>query len=195
MHKLLICTNNRGKLIEISYVLKKLPVEIVSLSDVGLDFEVDETGESYDENATLKVRTYGQKAKLLSIADDAGIEVSALNGAPGVHSRRFFKTDMEERNKELISMIKDKEDKRAKFVAVVAVFNPRDNSIKTFRGEENGILVETKGKARVDLGYDSIFFIPELKKTYAQLSLKEKSTRSHRGIAAKAAGEYIKTLL
>ncbi len=195
MQKLLICTNNRGKLIEISHVLKDLPFEIVSLKDVGLDFDVKETGETYEENATLKVKAYGEKAKLLSIADDAGIEVAALDGKPGVHSRRFFKSDMEKRNQELLEMIKDKEDRSAKFVAVIAVYNPADQSVQTFRGEETGTLVEAKGEARIDLGYDSIFLIPELGKTYAELSLTEKSQRSHRAIASRKAGEYLKTLL
>jgi len=195
MQKLLICTHNKGKFIEISHILNDIKVTPVSLESVGIDFEVKENGKTYQENAILKARTYGTKAGLLALADDAGLEVAALNGAPGVASKRFFKNDLKNRNRKLLDLIKDKVDKRAKFVSVVAVFNPVNNLTQTFIGEEQGLIVEPRGKARIDLGYDSIFFIPELNKTYAEISLEEKNQRSHRAIATRKAVLYIKTLI
>ncbi len=195
MQKLLICTHNQGKFIEISEALKDTKIKLVSLKEIGIDFKVEEVGETYEENAILKAKICGSKFGLLALADDAGIEVAALNGAPGVNSRRFFKTDMEDRNRELLNLIKEKPDKSAKFVAVVAVYDPKSKSIKTFRGEEEGLLVEPRGKARVNLGYDTIFLIPELNQTYAEIGLEEKMKRSHRAQAAKKAAVYIKTLL
>lgn len=195
MKKLLICTKNQGKFIEISNVLKELPAKLVSLEQAGLDFEVEETGKTYAENAILKARTYGQKANLVALGDDAGIEVSALNGAPGVYSNRFFKTTGEERNRELLDLIKENPDKKARFVAFIAIFNPKNSSTKTFSAVQNGLLVEPRGNSRIGLGYDSIFYTPEFGKTNAELSLEEKSQISHRGLAVQKAKKYLREIL
>ncbi len=191
MKQLLICTNNPGKLIEIKDVLKDLPFEIVSLKDLKIDFEVDETGVTYEENAILKAKTYGEMSQLLTLGDDAGIELSGLNGAPGVQSRRFFKSDGEKRNREVIKLLENK-NKQAKFVAVIAIYNPAGKEIKTFRAEQKGIIVESKGQSRIGLGYDSIFYVPEMKKTQAELTLKQKNQISHRAQAVKASINYLK---
>ncbi len=196
MKKILICTHSQGKFIEISTLLKDLPVEVISLDDVGISFDVDETGETYQENAILKAKTYGQKAGLISIADDTGLEVDALDGKPGVHSKRFFKTNGEERNQELLGLIGDNPQKGARFVASIAVYNPETSESKTFEGQTEGEIISTPdGEAHKDLGYDSIFNSEDLGKTFAQATLAEKNQISHRARAVKASFDYIKTLL
>lgn len=195
MKRILICTQNQGKFIEITHVLKDLKVELVSPKELNIHTEIEETGSTYEENAILKAKTLGDKTGLISLGDDAGIEVSALNGAPGVHSKRYFKTSGEERNRELLDLIKDSHDKKAQFVSTIAVYNPGDKSIKTFTHEQNGILIESRGESKVGLGYDSIFYTPEFNKTNAELSLEEKSQISHRGLAVKKAKDYLSTLI
>lgn len=195
MKKLLICTHNPGKLIEIKDLLKDLNMEIMSLGNLKINFDVEENAPTYRENAILKAKTYGEKSNLISLADDTGLEVKALDNKPGVHSKRFFKTSGETRNRELLSLIKDKTDKSAQFVAAVAVYNPITKQSQFFSGELDGTLIEPQGKAHKDLGYDSIFLITTLGKTFGEASLTEKNQVSHRAIAINKAKEYIKTLL
>lgn len=195
MQQLLVCTHNKGKLIEIKDLLSDLNMEVVSLDEVGINFDVEENGETYEENAILKASKYGKVSNLISLADDTGLEVRALDNAPGVHSKRFFKTSGEERNSELMEMLVGKSDRFAKFVASVAVYNPGDKSTRSFSGEVEGQIVDSQGNAHADLGYDSIFKITKLEKTFAQASLEEKNSISHRAVAVEKAKQYIKTLL
>ncbi len=195
MQQLLVCTHNKGKLIEIKDLLSDLNVTVVSLDDVGINFDVEENSDTYEENAILKAKQYGEASNLISLADDTGLEVRALDNAPGVHSKRFFKTSGEKRNSELIKMLVGKSDNFAKFVASVAVYNPKDKSIKTFSGEVEGQIVDSVGSAHRDLGYDSIFKITKLGKTFAQALLAEKNSISHRAVAVRKAKKYIETLL
>jgi len=195
MEKILICTGNNGKFLEISDLLKDLNVKSQSLKDVGIDFEPSENGNTYEENAALKVEAYGKAVNMLAIADDAGIEVEALNGMPGIHAKRFFKSSHEERNRQLLNMVKNNPNKKAKFVSGVAVFNPKTNVTKTFRGAVVGELVEPKGKAHIDLGYDTILKINKIGKTFGECSIAEKNAVSHRGIAVGKAKVYLKSVL
>jgi len=195
MEKILICTGNKGKFLEINDLLKGLKVETKSLSDVGISFEPTEDGKTYEENAALKAKVYGKAANMLAIADDAGIEVEALNGMPGINAKRFFKSSYEDRNRELLNMIKNSSNKKAKFVSGVAVFDPKTNITKTFRGEVAGELVEPKGKAHIDLGYDTILKINSIGKTFGECGMQEKNLVSHRAIAVNKAKEYLKTTL
>jgi len=195
MEKILICTGNKGKFLEISDLLKDLNVKVQSLDDVGINFEPAEDGNSYEENAVLKAKAYGKAATMLAIADDAGIEVEALNGMPGIHAKRFFKSSYEDRNRELLNIIANNPNKKAKFVSGVAVFDQKTNITKTFRGEVAGELVEPKGRAHIDLGYDTILKINSIGKTFGEATLREKNSISHRAIAVNKAKEYLKTIL
>jgi len=196
MKQLLICTHNQGKFIEISDLLKDLPVELISLDQAKIKLDVEETGQTYEENALLKAKTYGEMSDLISIADDTGLEIEALNGAPGVHSKRYFNADGEERNRLLLKQIGNNPNKHAEFVASVAVFNPKTSEVKTFQGEVQGEIIENpQGRAHKQLGYDSIFKISSLGKTFAQASLNEKNSVSHRALAVKKAHEYLKEIL
>ena len=184
MRELLIATGNPMKFEEIAHALSGTPFKLLSLKDVGLDFEVEEPGETLEGNAIIKAFTYGKRSGKLTLADDTGIEVDALDGRPGVKSARYAST-APERNQKLLEEMKDvPEGKRgARFRGVLAVYDPeRGDKIRVaedfFRGE---ILQESRGERQ--FGYDPLFYIPEIGKTYAELSLEEKNAVSHRGKA------------
>ena len=191
MRKLLLCTNNVGKFIEINDLLQNSGFATVSPKDIDLDIDVAETETTYSGNAVLKAKAFGERSGLLSLADDTGLEVEALDGAPGVQSKRFFKTSGEARNRELLNLIKDNSNRKAKFVASVAVFDPKTGRTQTFSGEVAGEIIEPKGETHADLGYDSIFLIKQLGKTFAEATLQEKNTLSHRAIAVKRSLQYL----
>lgn len=184
MKKLLIATHSKGKFPEIKKILEGLPFEIVNLDDVGIDFEIEETGKTFRENAILKARAYGKITGLLTLAEDSGLEVDALGGMPGVCSARYCDGTDEDRDRLLLKNLKSVPAKKrtARFKAVVAVFDPRTNKARTCQGGFEGN-VTFKPKGKHGFGYDPIFYIPELKKTTAELTVKEKNKISHRGKA------------
>ncbi len=184
MKKLLIATYSKGKFREIEKILKGLPFEIVSLKEAGIDFEVEETGKTFKANAILKARTYGKLTGLLTLAEDAGLEVDALGGAPGVYSARYCPGTDEDRYRLLLKNLAGVSTKKrtARFKAVVAIFDPKTGKIKTCQGVLEGrIATEPKGKH--GFGYDPTFYVPKLKKRTAELTTEEKNKISHRGKA------------
>jgi len=196
MPKLLLATNNKGKVREYKHMLKDLPFELVSPAEVGINTEVEEIGGSLEENAILKATTLARESQLLTLADDSGLEVDALGGEPGGLSARYAGEGAsdEDRVNYLLSRLKDvPEGKRsARFRCVIAIATP-DGEVELCPGECEGVItLEPRGEE--GFGYDPIFYLPELGKTMAELSLEEKNGVSHRGRAVRAVREAINLL-
>jgi XTP/dITP diphosphohydrolase len=182
--QLLIATTSAGKLQEWQGLLADLPLELLTLRDVGITFDVDETGETFTQNAVLKADAYGAASGLLTLAEDSGLLVAALGGQPGVHSARWEGSDYQRKNRLLISLLADKQaTARACRYACVTVLRQPDGRSWHARGEVRGqIATEPAGDG--GFGYDPIFYIPRLQKTLAQIPIDEKDRISHRGRAA-----------
>jgi XTP/dITP diphosphohydrolase len=185
--KLLLATNNRGKVREYRSLLKNVPLELVTMDEVGITTVVDETGETMEENAMLKATLLAGESGLLTLADDSGLEVDALNGEPGNLSARYAGENAsdEDRIKYLLSRLENVplEKRTARFRCVIAISNP-NGELKICSGECRGVItMEPKGKE--GFGYDPIFYIPPLGRTMAELTPEMKNQVSHRAQAAK----------
>jgi len=182
--ELLIATTSAGKLREWHGLLQDLPFSLLTLRDVGIGFDVDETGTTFTDNARLKARAYGATSGRLTLAEDSGLSVAALDGGPGVLSARWEGDDYAHKNALLIKLLKGKEGaaRACKYVCVVMLRQP-DGHEWLVRGEVRGqIAHEPAGSG--GFGYDPIFYIPRLKQTLAQVAIDEKDRISHRGRAA-----------
>ena len=191
--RIVLATNNKHKIREIKNILADLSMEILTLEDFTGFPKVEETGKTFEENAIIKAQAIYQFTGLPSVADDSGLEVDALDGAPGVLSSRFAGEhySFEDNNRKLLSLMKDipRERRGAKFICVVALAKDV-NHIVTVKGEVKGIITfEEKGEN--GFGYDPVFYLPHLNKTFAQLSLEEKNKISHRAQAFAKAKELI----
>jgi XTP/dITP diphosphohydrolase len=191
MTKLLLATTNKGKIREYQALLTGIPYEIVTPADLGITLEVAETGQTFRENAALKAAAFAKESGLLTLADDSGLEVDALGGEPGVNSHRYAgeKATDADRNNFLLAKLKGvPETKRtACFRCVIAIATPA-GKVTLFKGECRG-LITTEPKGTHGHGYDPIFYVPELGKTMAELTLEEKNRVSHRARAAEQARE------
>ena len=192
--RLLIATNNVGKVHEYAELLAGSGFDLCRLAEVGLDNEVEETGETFTENACLKARAYGQSSGLLTLADDSGLEVDALGGAPGVHSARYAgpgATDADRIGKLLAALDGVPWEKRtADFRCVIALSWP-DGRLETFEGRCDGVIAfEPKGTN--GFGFDPVFYMPEHNCTMAELPMDVKNCISHRGRAAALVCERLK---
>lgn len=194
MLRLLIATTNEGKVREIRSALNNLPIEVLSLNNFVQElkngFKVIENGKTFVENSVIKAKAYGEKLKILAIADDSGLEVEALDGRPGVFSKRYGNSDTE-RNKKLLKelQIVPEEKRKARFVCVLSIYDPFTKKIHNVEGIMRGkISFELKGNK--GFGYDPIF-INETGKTNAEISLKKKNQISHRGKAIQKLKEYL----
>ena len=185
MKTLLIATNNPGKLSEITDLLKSLPVRLATPRDLGIDLDVDETGKTYEENARLKAAAFAQAAGMAALADDTGLEVDALGGAPGLHSKRYAPeadaTDADRRQRLLKNLKKYPRPWSARFVCSVALALPEGGVQTAFGACEGEIIPEERGTQ--GFGYDSIFLFREYGKTMAELDLGVKNRISHRAKA------------
>ncbi|HJX13039.1 MAG TPA: XTP/dITP diphosphatase [Dehalococcoidales bacterium] len=194
--KLLLATNNPGKVREYKSLLEGIPYEIVTPAGQGISGEVEETGATFEENARLKAAALAAASGLLSLADDSGLEVAALGGEPGPRSRRYAgegATDAE-RISYLLDRLKDVPEagRAARFVCVIAVAAP-DGLVGTCEGECRGVITrEPRGEG--GFGYDPVFYLPELGKTMAELPPEEKNRVSHRARAAEKAREMLMKL-
>jgi len=191
--KLLIATNNKGKKAEISALFAGFPFELCFPADLGFDQDVDETGITYAENAALKAESLCKLSGLLTLADDTGLEVAALDGRPGLHSKRYVPTvgatDADRRAKLLAELADKPSPWLARFVCSVAVAAP-NNPTQYFDGEVQGEII-TYESGDFGFGYDRIFWIPQVGKTLADLPMPEKNLISHRALAVKKAIEYL----
>ena len=188
--QLLIATTNRGKLKEYRAMLDGLPFELLSLEDAGITLDVEETGETFEENAILKAKTYAALAGMLTLADDSGLEVDALGGEPGVRSARYAGegATSRQRNELLLRNLaaKDGADRSARFRCVIAVASPDGDWVRTVEGScEGTIAYEMKGET--GFGYDPLFIVPEYGAHMAELTMEQKNHISHRGRAIERA--------
>ena len=166
--RLLLATNNAGKLAEYDVLLEGCGWEVVTPRDLGIDIEVEETGETYEANATIKARRGSEASGLVTLADDSGIEIEAMGGDPGVHSARFR--------------------------CVIAVADPRTGAVRTAEGEVFGQIAEAPA-GEGGFGYDPIFWLPQHSATMAELPEHQKNIVSHRARAVAGARQILKELL
>ena len=194
MPELLLATNNRGKIREYAELLSSCGYQLVTPAEKGIDIEVAETGETFADNAILKARALAAASGLLTLADDSGLEVDALGGAPGVHSARYAgdnASDAERIALLLKNLVGVPVDRRAaRFRCVIAIANPAGN-VRMAEGSIEGIIAFTP-KGSNGFGYDPVFLLPDIGKTMAELPPSEKNRLSHRACAARAACDLLK---
>lgn len=183
---IVVATGNQHKLVEIGKIFQGFDVEIKSMKDVGLgQLEIIEDGTTFEENALIKARVVMKKTGYLTIADDSGLEVDALNNQPGIYSARFSgegATD-EKNNEKLLALMEQipEKERTGRFVCAMAAVYPNGKEV-VVRGECHG-LIGTEPKGSNGFGYDPLFFVPSLGLTFAELSQEEKNKISHRAKA------------
>ncbi len=197
MRKLLVATSNRGKAAEYRKLLAGLDFELVTLDQAGITLEADESYATFEENARSKASFYAALSGLLTLADDSGLEVDALGGEPGVRSSRYAgnnATDSDRVNF-LLDKLKDVQQsaRQARFRCVIAIAEP-GGQVWFTQGECAGIIA-LKPKGKNGFGYDPVFYVPEYRKTIAELPASLKNEISHRGRAARKTRPILKRLL
>jgi len=191
MKPLLVATTNPGKLKEIAGILEGVPVSLLTLSDWKPIVEPAETGTTFEENARLKARYYSKATGLLSVADDSGIEIDALDKAPGVHSARWHGTDYPTKFRKIQELFRERgvTGSTARFVCSVAVADGETIVFEARGTVEGEIASEPRGTN--GFGYDPIFFYPPFGCTLAELDRERKAEVSHRGKAFRQLREYL----
>ncbi|MFN2216166.1 MAG: RdgB/HAM1 family non-canonical purine NTP pyrophosphatase [Anaerolineales bacterium] len=197
MKELLLGTNNKGKVEEMEDILKHLGIQLLTPEMIGLNLEVSEDGDTYEENATLKATAFSKASNLPCLADDSGLEVDALDGSPGLHSHRFSPqpgaTDADRRAFLLKKLQRKPRPWKAHFHATIVLVHP-DGRVRTSEGECRGeIIPEERGSN--GFGYDPIFYIPSLGRTMAELEMEKKNQVSHRANALRNAEAAIREIL
>ena len=189
MKEILIATNNPHKVAEYSAMLEKIGYSVRSLADFG-DIEIEENGQTFEENALIKARTLYEMTGIMSIADDSGIEIEALDNGPGVHSARWYHELGDwGKNEKVLELLKDKDNRKAHFICCIAVVDKDTEEV--FRGQLDGeIAMEQRGEN--GFGYDPIFLRPETQKTNGEISMEEKNRISHRAKALSQALAYLR---
>jgi len=193
---LVLATRNEGKISEFKALLSDFGVDVKDLKDFGPIPQVAEDGESFEENAVKKARFTAKVLGIPAIADDSGLMVNALDGLPGVLSARYADENAtdKENNLKLLEALKDKENRQANFMCVIAIAVPRGPAL-IYEGICNGVITEELAGSQ-GFGYDPLFYYPPLKKTFAQMSAEEKNRVSHRGKAmAELKSEFDKVLI
>lgn len=191
--KIVLATGNRGKVEELKYILKDLDAQVISLNEFPQVGDIIEDGATFEENAIKKAKAVSDATGLVAVADDSGLEVDFLNGAPGVYSARFAGEDKddEENNNKLLSLLAGQppEKRSARFKCVIAVSCPK-GQLYTAEGTCEGVIAEDK-KGEGGFGYDPLFIVPEYNKTFGELEPHIKNIISHRAKAL----EKIKPIL
>lgn len=192
--RLLIATHNRGKLIEYQEMFAGLPFALVTLDEVGIRDDVDETGATFAENAALKATTYARRSGLLTLADDSGLQVDALGGEPGVRSKRYAAGGDAARNEFLLSQLRDvpASKRAARFRCAIAICSPTGTLWETEGTCEGEIAFAPRGTN--GFGYDPIFHVAERGVRMAELTTAEKNRVSHRAHAAAGAKRILALL-
>ena len=200
MIKLLVATTNPGKFAEVKDFLRQLPLEVLSLSDLATWPKIIEDGATFKENALKKARSLAEYSGYLTLADDSGLEVDALNGAPGIYSARYCGEEGNDKknNEKLMHELREiSEEKRTgRFVCALALCAPKSHGMKewTVRDScEGRISFELKGEN--GFGYDPLFFYPSLGKTFGEIDRAIKATVSHRGKALRKLAEMLPSLV
>lgn len=186
MIEIVLASRNKNKIKEFQVLFEKEfgeNIKVLSLDDIGFFDDIEENGETFEENAFTKAFVPA-KLGFIGIADDSGLCVEALNGAPGVYSARYSGGDDEDNNNLLLKELEDKQNRNAKYVCAIACVFPNNSKSFVVRGECNGkILKERHGKG--GFGYDPLFYFEEFGKTFAEIELSEKNKVSHRANAIK----------
>jgi XTP/dITP diphosphohydrolase len=192
---IVLASTNKGKTREIRELLKGFPIEIKNLDDFGPIPEVIEDGETFDDNAYKKSSFTAKVLGYPAIADDSGLCVEALDGAPGVYSARYAGEDANDADnvKKLLEELKDKDNRNAAFQCVISIAVPTGAAL-TYEGSCEGIITREPAGEN-GFGYDPLFFFPEFNKTFAQLSMAEKGQVSHRGKALKEVAHEMDKIL
>ncbi len=192
----ILASNNKKKLAELKTIFGA-EYDVLSLSEAGVESDPEETGTTFKENSFIKAESAVKASGMPCIADDSGLCVDALDGAPGVYSSRFSEmhgiigaNQDEENNKLLVSMLKNSDNRKAAFVSFVTLLFPDGRKI-TAEGRVEGIIIDVP-RGQNGFGYDPLFYIPELGKTTAELSADEKNAISHRGKALRLLSEKLK---
>lgn len=198
MKKLIVASNNIKKIKEIKEILSKYPIEIMSLKEAGIDIDIEENGDTFMENAYIKAsEIYKILDNAMVLADDSGLTVDCLGGAPGVYSARFAGEHGNDKknNEKLLSLLKGKnlDQRKGRFVCAIALIIDSNNVIKVEGEIEGVILAEEKGEN--GFGYDPLFYLPEYKTTFAEMDSKLKNSVSHRAKALKKLEDRIKKLM
>lgn len=187
--KLLLVTRNPGKVREYSFLLKRAPFELTTLDAEGIEGDIEETGSTYHENAHLKVMGHAIDDRFLVIADDSGLEIDALDGAPGYLSAKFGGADISDSDRVnlVLSLLRGVawEKRSARFRCIIAIAWKR-KLVGFCEGTCYGI-IDFEARGNLGFGYDPIFYVPEFGKTMGELTLEEKSQVSHRARAAEKA--------
>jgi XTP/dITP diphosphohydrolase len=196
--KLLVATRNSGKVLEFSRMLSGLGFDVVGLDDLGITLEVEETGSTFEENAVLKARGYAEAAGVMTLADDSGLVVDALDGEPGVLSARYGGDGLDDEGRVQLVLDKMKHlpgwERTARFVAVLAlVGNEVPDGLVTSEGVLEGAIMHQPIGGN-GFGYDPVFWLASHAKTTAQLSGPEKDEISHRGVAMRGLLPSLKAL-
>ena len=195
--RFVVASTNSGKIKEIKKVLQDTSLEVISMSEAGFNDEIEETGTTFEENALIKAQAVAAKVNAIVMADDSGLEVDALNGAPGVYSARYAGegANDQDRNRKLLrelSYITD-EKRQARFVSAIAVVMPDGKSF-VVRGTCEGLIAK-EPSGENGFGYDPLFYMPEFSATMAQISIEEKNKISHRGKALVKMVEKLKEIM
>lgn len=194
--KIILATQNKGKIRELQNLLVDEDIQILSLQDIEGWEEVEENGETFADNAALKARAAVEKTGLIALADDSGLEVDALGGRPGVYSARFAGEPKDDRrnNHKLLQLLQEvpEEQRTARFRCALAVATPDGREFLTEGTVEGRIL--SAGRGDDGFGYDPLFFVPEYDRTMAELTLAEKNKLSHRGQAFRKVVPVLKSL-
>lgn len=197
MTRILIATNNPGKQEEIRSILSDLEAELVTPSELELNLEIEEDGFTYRENAAKKATAFAQASGILSLADDTGLEVEALDGAPGLYSARFSPkpnaTDADRRSYLLTCLEHHPLPWKARFRCIVAIATPK-GALQFTEGICPGEIISDE-RGLNGFGYDPIFLLPNIRQTMAELSPITKNQISHRALAVQAARPIIHQLL
>lgn len=193
--KFVLATHNAKKLEEMREILSGLGVEVVSPADLEIDIEVEETGNTFAENAMLKAKAISAAASLPAIADDSGLCVDALNGGPGVYSARYGGEELDDRGRcmLLLENLRGQTTRAAHFACAIACVFPDGRTLEAEGRCDGAIAFAPLGTG--GFGYDPVFLVPEKGKTFGQLSAEEKSAISHRGKALAAFAEKLGTYL
>ncbi len=195
--KLLVATHNLGKVREYRELLADLPVDLVSLDDLGIAHDVDETGATFHENAWLKARAYCGLGQMLTLSDDSGLEVDALGGEPGVHSARYG-GDLCHSDADRVSLLLSNLEgvpwnrRTARFRCVIAICEPGGIEVSVVGSVAGMIQYEPRGSE--GFGYDPVFYLPSFLSTLSQMSMEDKNRVSHRGDASQRAVKALRQM-
>lgn len=188
---LLIASNNKHKISELKKILEHSSFNVISMSEAGFCHEIEETGLTFEENAILKAKAIALEKHTFVFADDSGLEVETLDNRPGVYSARYAGDGASDRDRinKLLGELKDKTNRKARFVCVIAISTP-DGKVETFRGEVYGKIVDDP-KGSHGFGYDPVFVPDGFSQTFAELGAEVKNKISHR---AKATQKMLKAI-